>query len=152
STTARRADLGVAPFLVDDGVDQGVPPTSLVPLVLAEVSFAPHPEFLEHVRRRRVVSDALGPDAVQTEFSEPEVENGASGLGRVPPSPGVRIQLVADVALALFGVVDPHTTVADQPPVPLADDRQLPDPARLLRLRGDELADEIADGLRDVRD
>src|SRR5687767_9363522 len=141
----------VPPFVVEDGVHQGVPPAALDPLVLAEVDLPPHAELLQHAGRSGVVGDAFGPDAVQPEVAEADAEDGAGGLGGVATSPGARIELVADVALPPLGVVDADAAVADQARLRFADDDHLPDTTRLLRLSRDDPGDEVADDLIEIR-
>jgi hypothetical protein len=60
------------PFLFQDGIQQGIPPAALHPLVLAQTSFLPHADFSQHTRGGGVLCDAPRPYTVQHQMVEAE--------------------------------------------------------------------------------
>src|SRR3954464_12304193 len=111
--TVRRGDLtrnngnrqslrsGGPPLALEQGVDELALPLALDPLVLAQVRLAPHPEPLQHARRRAVARFQGPADAVQPVCLEADLQHGRGGLRRIAAALVVRVDDEADLALAV---------------------------------------------------
>jgi len=102
---------------------------------LAQVAFLPHPNFGQHMRRRRVVRHALRPDTIHAQRSDAKADDGAGGFGRVTLPSVFRREFVTDVGLARVGRFLADAAVADVLSAFLEGDRQLKLGARLRGLR-----------------
>src|SRR4051794_6840272 len=105
------------PLVLQNGIQQRIPPAALHPFVLTQVSFPAHPDFLQDMRGADILRDAPRPDAVQSQLRKAEGQEGACRLGRITPAPIAAIQLIPDVSLVRVRTFHADTAVADERPI-----------------------------------
>src|SRR5580704_13521826 len=103
------------PLFRQNCVEVCITPFAFLHGVFQEQSLAAHAQFLHHAVRSEILRAAGGPDAVQLQFVERDVKNGASAFGHVPMSPIFAIENVSEVAGSVLFVADAKFDRADHP-------------------------------------
>src|SRR5512145_1736402 len=102
------------PLIRKNGVDQPIPPSAFVGLLLAQVTFELHAQLLQHMRRTAVVSNTICPNAMYPKTTKPKIHDGMRGFGSVSTIPILWVQLIADVRLHRVHFIHAHAAVSNQ--------------------------------------
>src|SRR5579883_2349450 len=102
------------PFIVEDRIEERVPPTVLHPLSFALASFIVHANLLQHMRGRDILCNTLGPDTMQAHTLKAEGQQSLRGLGGIALAPEALIELIPQISTVSVWTLHTDAAIADE--------------------------------------
>src|SRR5918995_2786152 len=102
------------PLIRKNGIDQRVPPSAFVVLILTQIAFKLHAQLLQYMRRTDIVSNAICPYAMYLKTMKPKIHDGMRRFRGISVIPIFGIQFIANICLERVRAIHADPAIPDK--------------------------------------